>query len=121
MISIEDIKAAHEKMQEAAQPMFREFEVAKKKFDDACKNLQMAFQKECEKFYDQELKDTFGRSPQRGDVITNGKVEYKVTDRGMPFILGTVLNSPRVMVVRQPDGKKVKHISKRELLEYRII
>ncbi len=76
-----------------------------------------------DQYYDQSLTDNNNEPVRIGDTISDGKFDYIVEDRGMQFVLGTILWNPRVMVKKiMPDGYlkaiKQKHIHPADLKNF---
>jgi hypothetical protein len=101
-ISDDDLKSAHNKLQQSFEPIRAKFESDKKEINDS-------FKKILEQYYDQRLFDKNRTSIKVGCTITNGKDYFLVIDRGMQIILGTFLFNSRVTCTKwNKYGKTTK-------------
>ena len=122
VISNDDLKLAHEKLQEAFEPIQAELDIAKEKYNKAKKELEDSFKVTLEKYYDQQLLDKNGNPVKNNSIITNGKDFYQVTERGMQIIFGTMLFNNRVNCKKLDKdlrpGKKEYSFSARDLTDF---
>ena len=122
VISNDDLKLAHEKLQEAFKPIQAELDIAKEKYNKAKKELEDSFKATLEKYYDQQLLDKNGNPVKNNSIITNGKDFYQVTERGMQIIFGTMLFNNRVNCKKLDKdlrpGKKEHSFSVRDLTDF---
>ena len=122
VISNDDLKLAHEKLQKAFEPIQAELDIAKEKYNKAKKELEDSFKSTLEKYYDQQLLDKNGNPVKNNSIITNGKDFYQVTERGMQIIFGTMLFNNRVNCKKLDkdfrQGKKDFSFSARDLTDF---
>ena len=122
VISNDDLKLAHEKLQKAFEPIQAELDIAKEKYNKAKKELEDSFKTTLEKYYDQQLLDKNGASIKNNSIITDGKDFYQVTERGMQIIFGTMLFNNRVHCKKLDkdlkQGKKEHSFSARDLIDF---
>lgn len=124
MITTESLEAAQAIAEKNIEPARQALNEAKLKFKEAADEVEKPLLAMIEKYYDQCLKDLNGFSIGKGDIISNGKLKYKVVRRGMQFVLGQMCFNPRVMCLKlHPDGtcnlnSKVKDIHPRDLVMY---
>lgn len=122
VISNDDLKLAHEKIQKAFEPIQAELDIAKEKYNKAKKELEDSFKATLEKYYDQQLLDKNGNPVKNNSIITNGKDFYQVTERGMQIIFGTMLFNNRINCKKLDknlrQGKKEYSFSAHDLTDF---
>ena len=121
-ISDDDLKLAHEKLQQSFKPIQEAFDIVKAKFESDKKEMNDSFKTTLERYYDQRLFDKNGTPIKVGCTITDGKDFYFVVDRGMQIIFGTFLFNSRLTCTKwNKYGKATKKeysIFPRELTDF---
>lgn len=122
VISNDDLKLAHEKLQKSFEPIQAELDIAKEKYNKAKKELEDSFKVTLEQYYDQQLLDKNGNPVKNNSIITNGKYFYQVNERGMQIIFGTMLFNNRVNCKKLDKdlrpSKKEHSFSARDLKDF---
>jgi hypothetical protein len=127
MITNNDLTTVYLKLQEDLEPLRQELKEAKAKFKSNAKQLEAPYLEMLEKYYDEKLIDINGVSVKIGNTVSNGKISYKVINRGMQFVFGEMMFNPRVICQKiRASGdtarySKEKHIHPSELKEFTVI
>lgn len=109
----------------AVVPHKKKLATATEKYKKDCQVINDEFVVKMEQYLDTRLLDRNNTIVNKGDKICNMNKLFVVIERGMQFVLGEVLNNPRV-VCRKIDvagniiGKTDQHIFPSELKEFTI-
>ncbi|MCT4181619.1 hypothetical protein BAS06_09330 [Elizabethkingia miricola] len=97
MVTKEELIEMHGKIQFAAEPIHRERTKFLKEIENKLEELHKPLVELLEVYNDENLKDKNDSPVRIGDIITDGKYEYKVHHRGMQSVFGNMLFNPRVL------------------------
>ena len=120
----EEIKKAIETATNNLKPDRKLRDEANEKFKQRESEELIPVKKLIEAYLDDTLKDKNGISIKIGYIISDGKYNYKVINRGMQFMFGEPLFNPSVEVKKYDIntktiiGKKINDLSGWELLEF---